>query len=300
MRPLHASARVFRLLLCLYSSRFRHAYGAEMEQIFCRRLSRAKDRGTAAFVHALAHAYADLIASAISERFAGPANTTPRDSMYATFARDLRFAARTFLRRPAFVAHRRAHVGARHRRRHGHRLSRGCDDSPAASVSERRSVRSSGSTMSRSRSSAFLPAISGCQSPLPSRLRIAGRPSSGCDGAQHAGSRCFRTSSRISPSTPWTGEVAFGVATLTSNLRKLVLYEGWPVPDPTVYALSPGVEKRMDALLEKGDRDGVVETLFRSYDLMSDEDWKAFRAAPSWARRKNYRAGAPAHRREQP
>ena len=54
--------RVFRLLLYLYSPRFRHAYGAEMEQIFCRRLSRARDRGTVAFVYELARAYADLIA----------------------------------------------------------------------------------------------------------------------------------------------------------------------------------------------------------------------------------------------
>jgi pimeloyl-ACP methyl ester carboxylesterase len=38
----------------------------------------------------------------------------------------------------------------------------------------------------------------------------------------------------------------------------------------------------MDALLATGDRDAVVETLFRAYELMSDEDWKAFRAAPSW------------------
>lgn len=104
MRPLHASVRVFRLLMCLYSSRFRRAYGAEMEQIFCRRLSRAKEHGTAAFVYVLAAAYADLIGSAISERLAAPANTTVRDSMYAIFARDLRFAARTFWHRPAFFA----------------------------------------------------------------------------------------------------------------------------------------------------------------------------------------------------
>jgi hypothetical protein len=31
-----------------------------MEEVFCRRLSRAKDRATAAFVYAPAHAYADL------------------------------------------------------------------------------------------------------------------------------------------------------------------------------------------------------------------------------------------------
>jgi pimeloyl-ACP methyl ester carboxylesterase len=78
------------------------------------------------------------------------------------------------------------------------------------------------------------------------------------------------------------GIVAFGAATLTANIRKLVLYEGWPVPDPAVYALPPEVEERMDALLSAGDRDGVVETLFRSLELMSDEDMAAFRAAPSW------------------
>jgi hypothetical protein len=54
------------------------------------------------------------------------------------------------------------------------------------------------------------------------------------------------------------GIVAFGAATLTANIRKLVLYEGWPVPDPTVYALPPRLKERMDELLDLGDRDGVV------------------------------------------
>jgi pimeloyl-ACP methyl ester carboxylesterase len=81
------------------------------------------------------------------------------------------------------------------------------------------------------------------------------------------------------------GIVAFGATALTSRVRKLVLYEGWPVPDPSVYALPPGVEERMDALLATGDRDGVVETLFRSLEAMSDEDMAALQAAPSWAGR---------------
>jgi pimeloyl-ACP methyl ester carboxylesterase len=81
------------------------------------------------------------------------------------------------------------------------------------------------------------------------------------------------------------GIVAFGAAALTSRIRKLVLYEGWPVPDPSVYALPPEVEERMDALLVAGDRDGVVETLFWSLEEMSDEDMAALRAAPSWAGR---------------
>ena len=78
------------------------------------------------------------------------------------------------------------------------------------------------------------------------------------------------------------GIVALGAAALTANVRKLVLYEGWPVPDPSVYALPADVMKRMDRLLTEGDRDGVVEELFRSVQDMSDEDMAALRAAPSW------------------
>jgi hypothetical protein len=45
------------------------------------------------------------------------------------------------------------------------------------------------------------------------------------------------------------GICAFGATALTSNIGKLVLYEGWPVPNPEAFALPPGVEERMDALL---------------------------------------------------
>jgi pimeloyl-ACP methyl ester carboxylesterase len=78
------------------------------------------------------------------------------------------------------------------------------------------------------------------------------------------------------------GIVAFGAATQTPNIRKLVLYEGWPIPNPEAYALPAGLEARMDALLADGDRDGVVETLFRELEAISDEDMDAFKAAPSW------------------
>ena len=81
------------------------------------------------------------------------------------------------------------------------------------------------------------------------------------------------------------GIVAFGAATLTANIDKLVLYEGWPVPNPDVYALPAGLDLRLDTLLAAGDRDGVVELLFRELEDMSDEDMAAFKAAPSWAGR---------------
>ncbi len=81
------------------------------------------------------------------------------------------------------------------------------------------------------------------------------------------------------------GIVAFGAATLTANIHRLILYEGWPVPDPEVYALPEGLEGRMDALLLAGDREGVVELLFRELVNMSEDDMAAFKAAPSWSGR---------------
>ena len=78
------------------------------------------------------------------------------------------------------------------------------------------------------------------------------------------------------------GIVAFGAAALTANVRRLVLYEGWQVPDPSIYVLSPVVMTRMNKLSAEGDRDGVVEALFRSVEELSDEDMAALRSAPSW------------------
>ena len=54
------------------------------------------------------------------------------------------------------------------------------------------------------------------------------------------------------------GIVACAAATPTVNLRKLVVYEGWPVLDPSIYALSADVVERMDKLLAAGDQDGGV------------------------------------------
>lgn len=78
------------------------------------------------------------------------------------------------------------------------------------------------------------------------------------------------------------GNVAFGAATATSNIDRLVLYEGWPVPDPSVWALPADLEGRMSALLAEGDRDAVVEVLFRELEDLSDDDIAAFKASPSW------------------
>ncbi len=78
---------------------------------------------------------------------------------------------------------------------------------------------------------------------------------------------------------------AFGAAALTENVRRLALYEGWPLPNPSVYVLPAALEDRMENLLAAGDPGGAVEALFRGLLEMSDADIAAFKAAPSWPAR---------------
>lgn len=81
------------------------------------------------------------------------------------------------------------------------------------------------------------------------------------------------------------GFVAFGAAALTRNIRKLALYEGWPVPNPEVFAIPATVKVRMDALLAKGDREALLETFLRDVALLSDEEVRTLRGMPSWQAR---------------
>lgn len=80
------------------------------------------------------------------------------------------------------------------------------------------------------------------------------------------------------------GLCAFGAMSVTSNVRKLVLYEGWPSVDPTSHGLPPGVGERLDELLAVDDRDSVVETLFRTFGS-TDEEIAGLRAQPAWQAR---------------
>ena len=81
------------------------------------------------------------------------------------------------------------------------------------------------------------------------------------------------------------GLCAFGGATLTANLGRLVLYEGWPPVDPGGRPLPPGIGQRLDALLAAGDRAGVVETMFREVVRMPEGELAALRAQPAWPAR---------------
>ena len=81
------------------------------------------------------------------------------------------------------------------------------------------------------------------------------------------------------------GLCAFGGATLTANIRRLVLYEGWPPADPAGHGLPPSVAERLEALLAGGDHEAVVETMFREGVRMPEAELAALRAQPAWPAR---------------
>jgi pimeloyl-ACP methyl ester carboxylesterase len=77
---------------------------------------------------------------------------------------------------------------------------------------------------------------------------------------------------------------ALEAALLTSNVRKLVLYE--PGIDVTGEGLNPPeVIERLEALLEAGDRDEVVATFLRDVAQVPPEGVEYMRSLPAWQAR---------------
>lgn len=77
---------------------------------------------------------------------------------------------------------------------------------------------------------------------------------------------------------------ALEAALLTRNVRKLVLYE--PPMDVTGEQINPpGVVDRLEALLEAGDRDGVVATMLREVAGVPPEAVEYMRSVPAWQAR---------------
>lgn len=81
------------------------------------------------------------------------------------------------------------------------------------------------------------------------------------------------------------GNVAFGAATLTTNIRRLVLYEGWPTPDIAHRALPTEVMAAMETLLSQGRPEQVLETVYRDIVKLSEQEISAIKAAPTWPAR---------------
>jgi pimeloyl-ACP methyl ester carboxylesterase len=81
------------------------------------------------------------------------------------------------------------------------------------------------------------------------------------------------------------GFIVFGGATLTSNIGRLVLYEGWPPVNPAAWAFPPGLAERLGALLAEGEGEAAAEFVFRELAMTPEDELSALRAQPSWPAR---------------
>ncbi len=73
---------------------------------------------------------------------------------------------------------------------------------------------------------------------------------------------------------------AIGAASLTGSLRTLMLYEPPTIGVETL--LSPAMDTRLQALLNHGDRDGVVTTFMREVAAIPPQELEMLRSLPSW------------------
>lgn len=77
------------------------------------------------------------------------------------------------------------------------------------------------------------------------------------------------------------GLCAFGAATFTDKLEKLVLYEGWPVMGSSGPAADE-IAVLLDDCLSGGDLDRLLETFLRQVVQFTDEQVSYFRSLPGW------------------
>jgi len=80
------------------------------------------------------------------------------------------------------------------------------------------------------------------------------------------------------------GAVALGAATLTANLRRLVVYEGAPAV-PGLSAVPTALVARLDGLLASGDHARLLRTFLREVVQMDDRKLAAFEASPFYRER---------------
>jgi pimeloyl-ACP methyl ester carboxylesterase len=81
------------------------------------------------------------------------------------------------------------------------------------------------------------------------------------------------------------GVVAYGAAGLTDNVRSLVLYEGWPAPDPSGMHAPAWVQDRMEQLLATGEPEAALELFMREVAGIREEEFAVYRTLPAWPRR---------------
>ncbi len=77
--------------------------------------------------------------------------------------------------------------------------------------------------------------------------------------------------------------MAIGAATLTANVRRIVLFE--PPAGPVSALKPPGLQERLDALLAAGDREGILEVAYRAIVGLSEAQIDELRTQPEWPNR---------------
>lgn len=80
------------------------------------------------------------------------------------------------------------------------------------------------------------------------------------------------------------GLCAFGGAAHSENVRRLVLYEP-PGAAEAAESVPPGVQRRLEELLAEGQREAVLETMFREVVRMPEHEFARYRALPAWPAR---------------
>ena len=77
---------------------------------------------------------------------------------------------------------------------------------------------------------------------------------------------------------------ALEAALLTPNIQKLILYEpAIPLPDAPVYP--EGLIDRLQALLDAGEEEAVVTTLYREVAMLSPDEIQQLKASAAWPSR---------------
>jgi pimeloyl-ACP methyl ester carboxylesterase len=79
------------------------------------------------------------------------------------------------------------------------------------------------------------------------------------------------------------GILALEAALLTRNLRKLILYEGVPIPGAPMFP--EGISDRLQALLDADDREGVLTVFMREVVRLSPDELVQFKSSPAWPTR---------------
>ena len=81
------------------------------------------------------------------------------------------------------------------------------------------------------------------------------------------------------------GLCVFGGARLTSSIRRVVLYEGWPPVNLEAWGVPSEVVERLGALVAEGNREVALELFMREVLMMHEDDIEVIRAQPSWPAR---------------